>query len=109
MFDAQQSASLECAPEAEIAAVQNALLRRHVRYAAERSPFYRRMFARLGLKPDTIGEIGDLAKIPFTTKADLEESNADFLCVNHREIVDLCLTSGTTAKPVAILQTSSDL
>lgn len=109
MFDAKKSAPLEFAPAAEIATVQNALLRRHISYVAERSPFYRRMFARVGLEPDAIGETGDLVALPFTTKEDLEECNGDFLCVDQREIVDLCLTSGTTGKPVTILQTRSDL
>jgi len=107
--DARASASLEFASPAEIAAAQKALLQRHVRYAAAQSPFYRRMFTRLGLEPGAIKDTHDLAALPFTTKGDLEEHHDDFLCLNHSEIVDVCLTSGTTGKPVAMLQSSDDL
>lgn len=109
MFDATKSADLEFASAVEIAGLQNALLQRHVRYAAEHSPFYRRMFAGLGLEPASVRSIGDLAALPFTDKADLETCHGEFLSVDEKEIVDLCLTSGTTGRPVAMLQTRNDL
>ncbi|MDH4100521.1 MAG: AMP-binding protein, partial [Nitrospirota bacterium] len=92
-----------------IDAAQRELLRRHVLYLAERSPWYRRLFAENGIDPAAIATVGDLATIPFTTKADLEGEGGAFLCAAPDDIVDLCLTSGTTGQPVAMLQTRLDL
>lgn len=109
MFDAEKSASLAYAAAGEIAELQGELLQRHIRYAARHSPFYRRLFAGLGLEPAAVRGAGDLAALPFTSKSDLETCHADFLCVAPEEIVDLCLTSGTTGRPVPMLQTATDL
>ncbi|PLX82982.1 MAG: CoF synthetase [Desulfuromonas sp.] len=95
-------------PEA-IREVQYMLLRRHLCYLAERSPFYRERFAALGIDPGAVRGAADLSRLPLTTKADLEEHNRAFLCVPDAEVLDLCLSSGTTGAPVAMAQTRSDL
>ncbi|OGV73989.1 MAG: CoF synthetase [Lentisphaerae bacterium RIFOXYB12_FULL_65_16] len=100
---------LEFQSEDVLAALQDTLLREHVRYAAEHSPFYRRLFASTGLRPDAIHSVNDLGALPFTTKSDLETNNPDFLCTDAGDIIDICLSSGTTGKPVALMQTRSDL
>ncbi len=105
----QSIADLEFQPSDVIRAESDRLLREHIRYAAENSPFYRKRFADAGISPDDINCAADLAKLPFTTKADLEQAGRDLLCVPESEIVDLCLTSGTTGKPVTLLQTQADL
>lgn len=108
-FDANTAPDLEFQPTEGIQEAQDALLREHVRYLGARSPFYRERFAAAGLDPAAFRGLADLAAFPFTTKGDLERSNAEFLCVPEEDVVDLCLTSGTTGQPVAILQTRSDL
>lgn len=85
------------------------LLRHQVRYAAACSPFYRRHFAASRVDVDAFRGAIDLPRLPLTTKADLERSNDDFLAVAQDEIVDVCLTSGTTGQPVALLQSREDL
>jgi phenylacetate-CoA ligase len=85
------------------------LLRSHIHYLAVRSPFYRRLFSENGIDPEVIRTRDDLPRLPFTSKADLERYNEDFLCVAPEQIVDLCLTSGTTGHPVAMHQTRADL
>ncbi len=92
-----------------IDALSARLLERHVRYSFERSPFYRRRFESLGLRPEAFRRPEDLRNLPLTTKADLESDNRDFLAVPESQIVDLCQTSGTTGKPVSMLQTAEDL
>lgn len=93
----------------EIAEAQNLLLRHHVRYLAERSPFYQRWFKVAGIDPAMIRTVADLSCLPLTSKEDLAACNEDFLCVSQVDIVDLCLTSGTTGRPVALPQTARDL
>ena len=92
----------------ESAAVQARLLRRHVAHAAT-SPFYRELFSRAGLNPRQVRTLADLAKLPFTTKSDLEQRGLDFLAAPANEIVDVCESSGTTGLPVSMLQTRADL
>lgn len=108
-WDAQQGAALARACADEIAARQEELLRRHIGFCATHSPFYRSMFQRLGLAPQDLQRLGDLSLLPCTEKRDLENSHAEFLAVPKTEIVDLCLTSGTTGSPVAMLQSAADL
>ena len=108
-FDNLSGAGFSRSPESDIAIRQNELLRLHIGYLAGNSPFYGRMFADHGVKPEDILNAADLAKLPFTSKADLENHHEEFLAVTEEEIVDLCLTSGTTGKPVAMLQSVSDL
>jgi phenylacetate-CoA ligase len=93
----------------EIAAVQDELLRRHVSYLAKNSTFYRRRFDDAGINPAEIQTVADLARLPLTGKDDLTSCNDEFLCVERQDIVDLCLTSGTTGGPVALAQTAHDL
>lgn len=108
-FDAAAAAALSRLPPEGIRARQDALLAAHVRYAATHAPFYRERFAAAGIDPGGIRGVADLARLPFTAKADLEQHNRAFLCVAEEEAVDLCLTSGTTGQPVAMLQTRQDL
>jgi len=100
---------LEFRTRKEIEAVQSGLLQRHVQFLAKRSPYYSRLFTEHGIDPVAIRTVRDLATIPFTSKADLEQGGDSFLCVSKDEIVDLCLTSGTTGQPISMLQTPNDL
>ncbi len=108
-FDSRRGAELSRAPLSDIAARQNDLLKRHIDYLAGHSPFYRSMFADLDVRPEDISCQADLAKLPFTCKDDLENRYDEFLAVEQEEIVDICLTSGTTGKSVAMQQSSGDL
>ena len=92
-----------------ISARQDELLRRHLHSCALHSPFYRRMFARLGIEAGELRQVRDLVRLPLTDKSDLESCHDQFLAVPQHEIVDLCLTSGTTGKSVAMLQSTADL
>lgn len=108
-FDSRFGDLLARAPQAEIAARQNELLRQHLSYLRLHSPFYRTMFSEIGLQPDDITDSSALAQLPFTTKSDLESRHSEFLAVAPEDIVDICLTSGTTGKSVAMLQSAGDL
>jgi phenylacetate-CoA ligase len=85
------------------------LLRDHVQYCYERSPYYHRLFEKSGVKPEYIKAKEDLHLLPLTVKEDLEKYAEDFLCVSERDVVDMCQTSGTTGKPLILQQTASDL
>lgn len=104
-----RSENLSYAPDHIIASRQAGLLTAHINYITARSPFYRSMFADIKCDPNDVTGLDGLALLPFTSKSDLEDNHNDFIAAPKNKLVDLCLTSGTTGKPVAMLQTSSDL
>lgn len=109
MFMTPPHLELEFGSWSSMEAVRDDLIRRHVAFLADKSPFYRRMFEEHRIDPRKVRTALDLAGLPFTGKEDLAAHGPDFLCVERSQVVDLCLTSGTTAKPVVLMQTASDL
>ena len=89
-------------------AVQQRRLQRTVAYAAQRSPFYRDMFQRLGVSPADIRTRADLRRLPFTTADDLRDWQR-FLCVPAEELAALYTTSGTTGEPKRLYFTGNDV
>nr|WP_320050708.1 AMP-binding protein [uncultured Desulfuromonas sp.] len=103
------SDQLAFAPAEVIRQQQQVLLRQHMAYLADNSPFYQRMASEHGFDLRDVRCYDDLAALPFTNKADLEQYGDDFLCVDERQVADICLTSGTTGLPVAFMQSRDDL
>lgn len=89
--------------------LQNELLRKHLTYLANNSPFYQNLFKENGLDPSRINNIADLRPIPTTTKKDLEKFNSDFLCVDRKQICEFVTTSGTLGNAISIALTRSDI
>lgn len=93
----------------EIKLFQEKLLQKALRYLADHSAYYRRMFERYEIHLDQIRHIEDLVKIPFTEKKDLQLFNEEFLCCPRERIVDYVTTSGTLGDPVTFGCTEKDL
>ena len=93
----------------EIKTFQEERLREVIAYVSENSPFYKRVFQENGITVESIQTLEDLQIIPVTTKADLSENNADFICVPRNEIIDYITTSGTLGDPVTFALTDKDL
>ncbi len=93
----------------EIQLFQEELLRKQVRFLAEHSPYYQRLFAETGIAPDSIQHLSDLHRLPFTEKQDLQLHNEDFLCCPKEDIIDFVTTSGTLGDPVTFGCTEKDL
>lgn len=76
-----------------------------VRWAWERSPFYREQWEAAGVHPDHVRRLEDLHRFPVVTKADLRREQAmhpplgRYLCIRPGEVVRFHGTSGTTGKP----------
>jgi phenylacetate-CoA ligase len=93
---------------------QSQRLREQVRHAAAHSPFYRRKLKAAGVKPALIRTMADLERLPFTTKDELKENQAakppwgDVLAVPLAEVLRMHLTSATTGRPLAFLDTRED-
>jgi phenylacetate-CoA ligase len=93
---------------------QSARLREQVRHAAAHSPFYRRKLRTATVSPSRIRGLDDLSKLPFTTKDELKENQAalppwgDVLAVPVADVMRVHLTSATTGRPLAFLDTRED-
>lgn len=103
------SKDIEFATAEEIASYQDALLQRAVRYMADNSAYYKRLFCENNIDPHSIRSVSDLVRVPFTEKKDLQLYNDDFLCVPKHKIVDYITTSGTLGEPVTFGCTDADL
>lgn len=93
----------------EVKQFHDSALTKLIAYLNEKSPFYNRKFASGNTDISKIKTIDDLRLLPVTTKEDLHAHNMDFLCVDRRDIVEYCSTSGTLGTPVTIGLTENDL
>jgi phenylacetate-CoA ligase len=94
----------------EIRILQERRLRQVVEYVYARSPFYKKKFDSVGLRPEHIRRIEDLNKIPLTDKYELRESAersveegkkpfSELITVPEKLVVTIHCTSGTTGTP----------
>lgn len=100
---------IEFASAQQIKDYQDTLLRKAIRYVADKSPYYQKLFADNNIKADDIHTVADLPRIPFTEKKALQLYNRDFLCVTPDKIIDYITTSGTLGDPVTFGCTDADL
>jgi phenylacetate-CoA ligase len=105
---------VERASRAAMERWQTASLRRQVAHAYHNSPFYRRKLRAARVRPDQVRALTDLARLPFTTKDELKENQAavppwgDVLAVPMADVLRVHLTSATTGRPLAFLDTEDD-
>lgn len=100
---------IEFQTEAEIRDFQEELLRRDMRYLADHSPYYRRLFRSYDINVARIRHLDDLEQIPFTEKKDLQLYNDEFRCCPKEKIIDYITTSGTLGDPVTFGCSEKDL
>ncbi len=87
----------------DLDALQLERLRATLAWAYDRNPAYTRKFDAAGVKPGDLRELADLARFPFTTKADLRDAYPfGFFAVPMAEIVRVHASSGTTGKPTVV-------
>ncbi|HMM05684.1 MAG TPA: phenylacetate--CoA ligase [Clostridiales bacterium] len=76
----------------------------------DRVPYYRKIMDKAGVKPSHIKNLGDVAKLPLTSKTDLRENYPYGLFASAIEdIVEVHASSGTTGKPIVGAYTHNDL
>lgn len=101
---------IETASIDELRALQTERLRWSVRHAWEHVPHYRASLDAAGVHPDDVRELADLARLPFTTKADLRENYPfKMFAVPREQVVRVHASSGTTGKPTVVGYTRDDV
>ena len=101
-------------PLAEIRALQSERLREMLGLCATGHDFYRRAWAERGIDSARIRTVDDLPLLPLTRKADLMTQPEAFrlrvpgLPLQERALWDVIHTTGSTADPVPIYNTTHD-
>ena len=101
---------IERASRDELQALQLQRLRKTLTHAYENVAHYRAAFDAAGVHPSDCHGLADLAKFPFTTKADLR-SHYPFgmFAVPREKVVRIHASSGTTGKPTVVGYTQGDI
>ena len=96
--------------EDELRAFQLAGLKWTVRHAYEGSPFYGKRMTHSGVRPEDMGSLEDIQKLPFTTADDLREGYPfPLLSVPMERVIRIHASSGTTGKRKVLTYTEKDI
>ncbi|HEY7363271.1 MAG TPA: AMP-binding protein [Methylomirabilota bacterium] len=105
---------IETAPRETLRRLQTSRLGDQVSHAYAHSPFYRAKLDAAGVTPGQIKTLDDLTRLPFTTKDELKQDQAEhplwgtLLAVDFAQCLRVHMTSATTGRPLAFLDTKDD-
>ena len=105
---------LDRMPRAQLKELQAARLRSMVRYVYDETQFWRTKFDRAGISPEDIKGLGDLPRIPFCTKEELQKDQVDnppfgsYAGSHPSRWVRYTATSGTTGVPLRRIFSARD-
>ncbi len=95
---------------AELRDLQLTRLRATLRHAYDNVELYREKFRAAGVVPEDCRTLEDLARFPFTTKADLRDTHPfGMFAVDQSEVRRVHASSGTTGRPTVVGYTENDL
>jgi phenylacetate-CoA ligase len=81
-----------------------------VAHAFKNVEMFRQRLESRKVSPADIQSLGDIAKLPFTTKVDLRDTYPfGLFATDMREVVRLHASSGTTGKPIVVAYTQEDV
>ncbi len=96
---------MEALGQEELRLLQQKKLKKQLKYVWKNSPFYQKKFKASGFSPRDFKSLEDLKKLPFTTKDELRESQAehpplgDHVAAPMEKIIRIHSSSGTTGQP----------
>jgi len=101
---------IERASTDELQALQLGRLQTTLQRVYEHVPHYRSAFDAAGVQPDDLHELADIARYPFTSKADLRQNYPfGMFAVPRTQIARLHASSGTTGRPTVVGYTAEDI
>jgi phenylacetate-CoA ligase len=92
---------------AEIKRIQEQKLRKLIKHAYEKVPYYRQLLDSVKVKPEDVQYIEDLCKIPLTAKETIRNLPLEQITAKDIDI-NKCkksITSGTTSTPLTVFRT----
>ena len=94
----------------QLRVLQSQRLRDVVNRVYDKVPYYRQKLESAGVKPDDIGGIEEITRLPFTTKDDLRETYPfGLFAVPMEHVVRIHASSGTTGKSTVVGYTRQDI
>jgi phenylacetate-CoA ligase len=100
----------ETMPREALSALQTSRLRQTLQRAYAEVPHYRKKFDSAGVNPDAFKSPADIARFPFTLKADLRDNYPfGMFAVPRAKLVRVHASSGTTGKPTVVGYTKGDI
>jgi len=97
-------------PREELEKLQLERLQQKAKYVYDNVPFYHAKFQEMGVTPNDIKSLGDVARLPFTSKTDFRDNYPyGLMAVPLSEIVRLHASSGTTGKPIIAPYNAQDI
>jgi len=100
----------EAMPADALEALQLERVRDVVARVYENVPLYTEKYDAAGVRPDTIGSLSDVAKLPFTVKDDMRSAYPyGMFAVPLRDIVRVHSSSGTTGQITVVGYTKRDI
>src|ERR1700722_7703317 len=94
----------------ELESLQWRRLQSTLHHAYAHNVHYTKKFDAAGVHPRDLKSLADLARFPFTTKADLREAYPfGFFAVPRERVARIHASSGTTGKPTVVGYTRNDL
>ncbi|WP_297009126.1 phenylacetate--CoA ligase PaaK [uncultured Corynebacterium sp.] len=104
------SLGIEYASRDEITALQIERAKNTLRHVYFNVPHYRRAFDQLGVHPDDLHDMADLARFPMTEKEDLRQNYPfGMFAVPQSQIARVHASSGTTGLPTVVGYTHRDI
>lgn len=101
---------IETASREEIAALQLSRLKATLHNVYANVPAYKAKFDAAGVHPDDLKTLADLAKFPFTSKADLRDNYPfGLFAVPQSQVARIHASSGTTGKATVVGYTANDI
>jgi len=102
--------AIETASRDEIAALQLQRLKWSISHTYQNVAHFRKKCEGLGVHPDDLKTLADLAKFPFTTKTDLRDNYPfGLFAVPSDKVARVHASSGTTGKPIVVGYTREDI
>jgi phenylacetate-CoA ligase len=102
--------AVETMPREALAALQMARLKQTLQRAYANVAHYKKKFDEAGVKPNDLNSLSDIARFPFTVKADLRDNYPfGMFAVPRNQLLRVHASSGTTGKPTVVGYTKADL
>jgi len=102
--------NIECMGRQELKELQLKKLQTTLTNAYNNVPYYRQSFDALGITPESIRDLNDLPRLPFTMKSVLRDNYPfGMFAVPRNQVVRVHASSGTTGKPTVVGYTRGDL
>jgi len=102
--------AIETASRDEIAALQLQRLQWSIGHTYNNVAHFKQKCEAMGVHPDDLKTLADLAKFPFTTKLDLRDNYPfGLFAVPRNQVVRVHASSGTTGKPIVVGYTRQDI